>query len=199
MTTLSTNYVSGLVPPIAFSLDGDPTTFAWAINARPLALLTRTDVIPNVLYYKSGPIETDWTLVGSGAALATVTARIIDGPVGQLCGAAVSIFASGQHGSISLLASVDNTADDANDVNLEIKVSGGTLRIRPVTAPDEESAALLIDNVATGSFIDDADAQLAADFTTTSTSFVPLLVATLTPVPGTDLRVWATVNFTWTI
>lgn len=146
----------------------------------------------------TGPMGT----TGPAAELAVVTVRVTNvndiSPFTRIVGGSTTIVASGQAGSISLLQTLDGVSGDDTDVTLEIKVSSGTVRVRPVTAPDSESSALIVNNVNTGTFIDKFTAELAADFSTSSTTFVTLLTVGLNATPGSSLQTFATVNFTWT-
>lgn len=63
--TLNILYPASSEVPAQYTLDSDPTVFAWGgTNAAANSILIRTDV-PST-YYKSGPLKTNWTLVGSG-------------------------------------------------------------------------------------------------------------------------------------
>lgn len=139
---------------------------------------------------------------GPAAELAVVTVRVTNvndiSPFTRTVGGSTTIVASGQGGSISLLQVLDGVSGDDTTVTLEIKVSSGTVRVRPVTAPDSESSALVVNNVKTGTFIDQFTAALGADFSTSSTSFVTLLTVLFNAQAGTSLQTFATVNFTWT-
>jgi hypothetical protein len=132
------------------------------------------------------------------AILAVVKIRITDDTTGSIVGGAQSIFVTGQNGSISLLEAFDDAADDSSNFTLEIAVTSGTVHIQPVAQPDTESAALVVNNVAAGMFLQTLDDELAVDFSTASVAFVPLLVVTMTPTAGTSIQAFASVNFTWT-
>lgn len=134
---------------------------------------------------------------GPATELAIVTVRITDDTTGTVVGGSQTIFASGQGGSISLLEVLDDVADDGSNFTLEIKVSAGTVRVRPATQPDSESAALAVNNVATGSFLQNANTELGVDFSTASAAFVTLLNVNMTPVAATSVQVFASINFTW--
>ena len=140
-------------------------------------------------------------VTGPAEALAVVTVRVTNendiAPFTRTVGGSTTIVASGQGGSISLLQTLDNVSGDDTTVTLEIKVSAGTVRVRPVTAPDSESSALVVNNVNTGTFIDKFTEELIADFSTPSTTFVQLLQVVFDATPGSSLQTFATVNFTW--
>jgi hypothetical protein len=131
---------------------------------------------------------------GPAGILSTVAIRIIDGPNGDNIGASQTMLVAGQAGSISILFTNPSAADDDHDITLEIRTSSGTVRIRPATQPDTESAGLAMNNPGGPN---GAGVQLGADFSTSSALFVTLLVTDLTPVNLTPLQVFATVNFTW--
>ncbi len=76
-------------------------------------------------------------------------------------------------------------------------MSAGTVRVRPVTVPDSESAALVVNDVVAGTFIQNQNSSRGTDFSTASTSFVTLLNVTITPTLASSLQIFATVNFSW--
>lgn len=131
------------------------------------------------------------------ALLATITTRITDDTTGTVTGGSFSVFAAGQAGSISLLGLFDDVPDDSSTFTLEIKVSSGTVRVRALTQPDSEDAALAVNNVAVGSFFQNVDDNLAVDFSTNSNVFVTLLSVVMTPAAATDIQLFASINFTW--
>jgi hypothetical protein len=107
------------------------------------------------------------------------------------------MFISGEAGSIALLIPIPNVGSATVTFTLEVAVSVGTLRIRPVTAPNSESAGLVVNDVTTGTFIQGQSAALGVDFSTSSAAFVTLLSVTITPTVGSDLQLFAAINFTW--
>jgi hypothetical protein len=128
----------------------------------------------------------------NGLNFATVTARLVDDQEGTLLGAAQTVLLGGS-GSLSFTWVLDGLADDSHDVSIEVKVSAGTLHVRPATQPDSEGASIAVNNPGIGH----VSANLAVDFSTASAVFVNLLTTPgITPVPGSSLIYGASVNFT---
>lgn len=129
---------------------------------------------------------------GPAGILATVTARIFDGPDGVRGAGAVAMTAYGA-GVISILYGPIATADDARTVDLEIKTTAGTVRVR-ASQPDSEGASIVVQNITNVTY---ASSNIAVDFSTASLVFVPLLSTPgFTPAPGDQLMYQAYVAFT---
>jgi len=149
------------------------------------------------------------TITGNGTAehplaaaplqsLATVTVRLYDNTTGDTIGGAQrTILANGSSGSVSLVTFLNNVPDDASEVTLEIKTTAGTVRIRPQTHPDSESAAVIVQNTDGSSFLGNYGTELSEDFSTSSTTFTTVLAVDFTPGAGSDLQFVAAVNFDW--
>lgn len=85
MATLTTKYYNDTTH-VVYNLDGDPTVFAWGnVNASNNSFLYRSD--NGTLYMKTGPLSTDWTLVGPGNVQVTPT----DGGEAGILGAGTAL------------------------------------------------------------------------------------------------------------
>lgn len=128
----------------------------------------------------------------SSVVAQTATFRLNDGPQGIILGGGGTSRGAGND-SVALMYDYPNVSDDGRTIDIECKITSGTLSIRPISHPDSESASIIIYDITANIYY---NANLAVDFTSTSTSFVTLLSSpNFTPGDGDHLVIWANINF----
>lgn len=80
-------------------------------------------------------------------AAALVSFRIYSDTDGEYSGGSQTIAIAGQKGSVSINFQKAGVADDAQNISIQWKTVAGTAQCRPATAPNDEGACIIVDEL----------------------------------------------------